>query len=421
MAKMNSGSLHGASTSVTPVAAVMCLGVLAAMCSSTEPLNRAGNTDEQGGGYTVPEGYVGSDASTTGKSTVVIFADGGLDDGGEGIALSLECDAGVLLVSGQPKTTQCVLKLEDGSPVPNAVWLVDDTRIGSIGSDGVFRANGFVGGIVKVMAKVGSATVSTEITVDVALRDNSAALSAGDINTLIAGGSGGPNGIGPDGLFRWLYPYDKTVFPQGLPSPSLQFGGSCSGSTYLKITTAHFFYEQFAGATTPIQVTIPEEVWKGITLTAGPADWVNVAVSKLCSGQLTGPVTEAWRIAPGKMKGIVYYTAYASPEFGMSGAIRLRLGSNAEPLLPGCTVCHSVSANGEVLASRKAFPGTSATYDLRNGAAPPPVMATSSDGDTFSFPGLTPDGKRALTSGGPSTRRSTGLSVQGMELARIHI
>ena len=29
-----------------------------------------------------------------------------------------------------------------------------------------------------------------------------------------------------DSAFTWLYPYDKTVFPRGLLSPTLQFGGT---------------------------------------------------------------------------------------------------------------------------------------------------------------------------------------------------
>ncbi|HEY3233790.1 MAG TPA: hypothetical protein VGJ84_03685, partial [Polyangiaceae bacterium] len=151
------------------------------------------------------------------------------------------------------------------------------------------------------------------------------------------------------------------------------------------------------------------EIWNGVTLSTLGSDWVNVSVSKLCGGQVTGPIKEQWLIAPGKMKGIVYYYSYDTPDaWGFpntfqgkkAGVVRLRLGYPAEGLFGNCVICHSVSANGTMLAASVAQSGDwSATYDLSTGAAPPPQIVRVANPRPFMFPALTPDGKRAFTSG----------------------
>jgi hypothetical protein len=51
-----------------------------------------------------------------------------------------------------------------------------------------------------------------------------------------------------DSAFTWLYPYDKTVFPKGLVSPTLQFGGGASDAEYVHITSKTLDYKgYFAG------------------------------------------------------------------------------------------------------------------------------------------------------------------------------
>src|SRR6185295_18382822 len=71
-----------------------------------------------------------------------------------------------LTVSGKPAPAKFDVTLASGSTPTKVVWTVDDTRIGSIGDDGVFHANGFVGGVVTVTATVGSGSISTQFTVN---------------------------------------------------------------------------------------------------------------------------------------------------------------------------------------------------------------------------------------------------------------
>ncbi|HEY3237119.1 MAG TPA: hypothetical protein VGJ84_20535 [Polyangiaceae bacterium] len=384
------------------------------------------------------------DASTTGQTQVVVLpdgaviqvtvqADGGiqlppglaLDGGLSGGLFSLKCDAGSITVSGTPKTLQCRVLLQDGSEAQNVVWVSQDTLVGSIGPDGIFRANGLSGGVFEVTALVGSATIKTQITVDFVLQENSGGVSTGDMAKLVAGGS-------QDSSFAWLYPYDKTVFPRGLPPPELQFAGACTDATYTKISTSHFLYEQFAAATPPTRVKIPDTVWKGLTLSAGPTTWVDISVTKLCSGQATGPKSEAWLIAPGNMKGVVYYNAYRAYSLGLGqgGILRLRLGSQAEALLGDCTVCHSVSANGEALAAQIDWRGQppSNVYDLTTGSVPPPVLFSQAPTAErpegwLSFCAFAPDGKRLFTNGTPTDTSlatpRTGPQPQGSVLVDL--
>ena len=137
------------------------------------------------------------------------------------------------------------------------MWIVDDTRIGFIDANGVFHANGYVGGVVTVTASTGAGKSTTTLTVKVDILDNPIGLPPADQGVLVAGGTA-------DTAFKWLYPYDQTVFPRGLPAPILQFGGTAAEVTYLKITLPNFSYQQFAMGSTPTRVNIPAAVWRGL-------------------------------------------------------------------------------------------------------------------------------------------------------------
>jgi hypothetical protein len=213
-----------------------------------------------------------------------------------------------IVVNGQPKSVQ-LTATAGGSPI-TGTWTTSDPTIGTVGSDGVFHANGFVGGTVDVILLVGKAQVKITLTVNVDITENPANLPTADQTALKAGGAVDPN-------FKFLYPFDGTVFPRGLPAPVLQFGdgrtvaGTANG-TYVSITTNHFSYQQFGVGGTPVRVVIPEPVWRGGTITAGSNE-LAVAVTKRTGTTISGPVTEKWRIAPASLKGFIYYSTYKSP------------------------------------------------------------------------------------------------------------
>ncbi|MES1186649.1 MAG: hypothetical protein ABUL60_22740 [Myxococcales bacterium] len=330
------------------------------------------------------------------------------------LSLVVTAEQEELEVTGEPATVQLSARYEDGSKPNQVVWSVDDTGKGSINDAGEFRSNGFVAGDVTVTATVGSQTASITLHVTVEISSDPDGLAAALKDDLLLGGKDGAAGIGPDAEFRFLYPYDKTVFPRGLAAPLLQLGGADADATFVRITAGNFSYQAFAAGAAATRVTLPEAVWRGVTLSAAPGEWVEVAVSKASGGEITGPVSERWLVAPGSLKGFVYYNTYRSKLAGNNGAVmRIKPGEDATVLQSGCTVCHGVSAHGNVMVAGvqwdKSNAVVSRAFDLpANGGIQ--LRNEQAEGRVYSFGGLTPDGDLLLTSGVPAS----GAKMRGM-------
>ncbi len=391
------------------LALTVVVTAVAAACS-TKP-GGGSLASRTGGG-----GGDGNSAGTSGLNTGTSGSDGlNTGDGGPpSVAGGTITAAGgtSITVNGQPKSVALTATL-NGAPV-TGTWTTSDTTIGSVGSDGTFHANGYVGGTVDVSLLVGKGQIKITLTVDVDITDNPAMLSSTDQTALTAGGPADPT-------FKFLYPFDGTVFPRGLPAPQLQFGDgktvtSTANAAYVHMTTAHFSYQQFGLGGTPVRVVIPDPVWKGATLSAGATDKVTVAVSKRTGTTVTGPVTENWSIAQGTLKGFIYYSTYKSPllpEVGSDpnsagGILRIKPGvTTPEIVRKGCIVCHSVSANGSVLTAAwgpdLTNPTSSDAVNLSVATpTPTPRGAATNVGQQYAFAALTPDGTLALTNGNPS-------------------
>ena len=326
------------------------------------------------------------------------------------LVVSLEKDS--IAVQGSPATVAAHAEFDDGSPPKNIIWSVDNTSLGSINDDGVFEANGFGAGTVVISAQVGTLSASATLRISVEISKNPDNLSDAELAALTAGGVGGAHNRGPDSTFRYLYPYDNTVFPRGLAAPTLQFASTGTTATYVKITTDGFSYAAFANASAPTRVVIPEAVWRGVTSSASASSAVKVQVSELAAGVVTGPIEQQWSIAQGSLKGAIYYNTYRSPLASNGGVMRIRPGKDAEVLQKGCTVCHSVSSKGNVLVTGVNWdknPIDSEAFDLTaDGGAK--VRRIVNDGRVFSFGALTPDGARLLANGiAPTAPMPRGL------------
>src|SRR5581483_7711049 len=173
------------------------------------------------------------------------FGDGGGDDSGDPCIEFGQCDDAELNTdSGSTQgdsltvTPQGVQLTAMGSPVtqqytalftstmmqdPNASWSLDNVALGTIDSTGLFKAFGNVGGVATIDAddQQANAKGSTTVTVSVVLTENPGNISMSDQAKLKQGGNG-------DAQFRWLYPYNKTVFPRGLTPAVLQFDGQAA-------------------------------------------------------------------------------------------------------------------------------------------------------------------------------------------------
>ncbi len=299
------------------------------------------------------------------------------------------------------------------TPIP-AAWSVDNALIGTIDNGGLFTPAGIIGGVTNVNATAGKASASTTVTVNLLLSENPGNVDATTQGKLKAGGKA-------DSAFRWLYPYDQTIFPRGIDGPKMQFDGAAPDAVYVHITTKYLEYQGFFGASNPGRVSLSAASWKSITLSAGANDPVTVEVTKISGGAVTGPVKETWAIAQGSLKGTVYYNTYNSPQVNGTGAImRIKPGTAADVYIGGCTVCHGVSSNGSTITSGIAWgngnPLQSGTFPVGTNANPPPQY--SENLGRYSFGALAPDGALVLTNGIPSQYTIRGLS--GATTSELH-
>jgi hypothetical protein len=384
-----------------------------AACSGNPELGGADVGGKGGGTNPGTAGDLGTSADGGGFD---LGLGGHSDAGAPAVQLQLMVSAERedLEVTGTPATVQISARYDDGSKPNKVVWSVDDAALGSIDDAGEFRSGGFVAGDVTITASVGAQTAAVTLHITASISTDVDGLDEQVKEDLAIGGEAGPAGIGPDADFRFLYPYDKTVFPRGLAAPLLQFGGADAEATYVKISAGQFSYEAYAATQGLTRVTLPEEVWRGVTHSAAAGEWIDVAVSKLSDGEVTGPVTERWLVAPGSLKGFVYYNTYRSKLAGDNGAVmRIKPGETATVLQSGCTVCHSVSAHGNVLVAGvqwdQSNPLASRSFDLpENGGIQ--LRNQQDEGRVYAFGGLTPDGGWLLTSGVPAT----GAKMRGM-------
>jgi hypothetical protein len=244
-------------------------------------------------------------------------------------------------------------------------------------------------------------------------------LSATTAAALIAGGAADPK-------MRWLYPYDRTVFPGGIVPPVLQWdpqtgGAGGADAVYVHLQSSQFEYKGCFGPTNPTQLPVPAKAWTQAWLQSGGApDPLTVELTTMAGGKVSGPIRETWIFALGSLKGIVYYNTYTSQIAGNNGAVMAIAAGAATPTaliaLPGtspvgpCVSCHSVSANGQTLVAQRHFyffAGTNASglvdsesYDLSSRAtlntSAPLAKVTNDD---WGLSAMYPDGSRLLTNG----------------------
>jgi hypothetical protein len=295
---------------------------------------------------------------------------------------------------GNPVTQQFVAYDANHNQL-TANWSIDNVLVGTVDNSGLFTNPGAPGGTANITAQVGNSTATAQIAVDLALSENPGGVPQGTITQLNGGGNA-------DSAFKWLYPFDKTVFPRGLASPVLQFGGTAPDAVWVHAQSASktLTYDGYFGASSPGRVTWSAAAWQAITQSVGGADPLTVSVTKTSGGQVTGPIKETWSVAQGTLKGVVYYNSYNSTLGGNIGAeLTIAPGGNATLLSGGggkCTVCHTVSSDGStMLASNNSYE-TGAKYDLKNAAA---MSGTRTD-YAFNFPAIYPDGSLALSTAG---------------------
>lgn len=346
-------------------------------------------------------------------------AGGGDGDGDADAAitpLTIDPPMPVLEVSGSEATIQLTAML-DGMPLKAASWSSDNLRLGYIDGQGLFHSKGLVAGTATITARFNGHEGTTVLRVVSKVERSEDGVTAEQKTALE---STPPTA---DANFKWLYPYDKTVFPRGLPGPFLQFGGGAADALRIVAKVGDFSFKGFYAAKNPASIVLPAEIWDAVTNSSDGTMEVTVEVTKLVGANVVGPTAQTWRIAAGDLKGIIYYNTYNSPSAGNTGAVmRIRPGAEAEVLIgvggkgveKPCTVCHSVSAQGNVLVAGVEWgdsgnPKDSSSFDLLEDGTSP-VRRTDQEGRKFPFGALTPNGERLVSNGVPAS----GSLVRGL-------
>ncbi|HEY6882356.1 MAG TPA: hypothetical protein VI299_30200, partial [Polyangiales bacterium] len=322
--------------------------------------------------------------------------------------------AGALTVDAlAPQPIQFTAKLSSGASSSLALsWTSSPRELGSIdGATGMFMPSG-VGGVLRVTSSAGG--LSASVVVDLLAR----VVREGDPNfgmaAIGAGGSGGVGGEGGGGMvsdpalraaldapaqddpsLTWLYPYQGTVWPRGLPAPLLQWRNGDHGPRAIKLhITVDDKFDGTLYLGPPMGVTraldrlpIPQAVWSS-ALRSGRT--MKVAMSYAASDGAGGyrtfklPVELSWTIAPTTLKGTVYYNSYgtklaenyngAKGGNGRFGGATLAIEGGAfDPKLAagsttmdasGCRVCHTVSSDGSTLIALRNDGMQASIYDL---------------------------------------------------------
>ena len=220
----------------------------------------------------------------------------------------------------------------------------------------------------------------------------------------------------PAAQSRWLYPYEGTVFPRGLPAPVLQWDMVTADAVYIRARSMLFEYEGCFTGSGLSSLPIPQTAWdKAAEQSLGAADPLSVELTFMTGGssQRLPKLTLVFALAT--LKAAVYYNTYGSllaNQQGIVGGVVMRVIPGqptpqvflSSPSPTHCIGCHSVSADGSrMVAELHVQPGTiedaSAAFDLKSVGMqtnPPPLK----DGLTRAgFSALFPDGSVYLTTG----------------------
>jgi hypothetical protein len=427
------------------LAASVMIGVLGGACGSSP----AGSnfSDGDGGGSTTG----GLDGSSDLDGSIH-FPDSGSTGGGNrdgatsGPLTITPTNKSVTVTVGNASPTIQYEAHMGGAVVPVS-WSIDRGEVGSVVTNGgLFTAGQTVGGTANITATYkGGLKVSTPVSVTLNMVDNGGTpiADAGAEAGTGAGGNGGVGGNGPggsvtpsmktilngtptaDSTVSWLYPYNNTVWPQGILAPLLQWdaGAYNFDAVYIHISENSFDYKgYFSKTATPyVNEPVSQAAWTALAYSnAGEA--VTVSLVFASGGMAIGPITEKWKIALGTLEGTVYYNSYgtnlaknytgALPNNGMFGGATLAIkGGSTDPVLIAgtstvgsvqgeCRVCHSVAAGGGTLVTQNGNIGTyldSRQYDLQTLAETDMTPGAGS----FAWPALSPDGTFLFSDSSP--------------------
>jgi hypothetical protein len=344
-----------------------------------------------------------------------------------------------------------------GVAVPSS-FTIDRGEIATINVSSGVLTPGALGGTATVTATYQGYTATASVTVKLTY------VSDGDPNPPDAGpdasSAGGFGGVGGDGEgaaatptqvatlngtslmadsnVTFLYPYDQTVFPQGILSPLLQWTPDPAvpfDAVYIHVVETYFEYKGYfqvqSGITSFKNHPLPQAAWTAIAY-SNIGETVNVSLVFSHGTTAYGPVSETWKFAQGELKGTIYYQSYGTklatnssgalgpnPNFG-GATLAIREGATSPVLVAGtndtnpsgCRVCHSVASGGSVLITQQGGQpttndGTSSAYTLTSASPTENPLANNNGMGQLAWPGIYPDGTLLISNSGPLSGAST--------------
>ena len=282
-------------------------------------------------------------------------------------------------------------------------WSYDRFDLGSVDGSGKFTATGLAGGVGNLSVTVDGLKATTQVSVDLVMTYDPGHL-AGTLGTKFSGATTA------DPQLQLLYPYDKTVFPRGLPSPVAQWclGAACTGNAtdvyHVVITGPTASFEAYTTTPTPMAPsfalpTMPIDVWQKLTDSTTGA--MTFSIARYDGTTAYKPTVLTWTIAAANLAGTIYYW-----EINNGNVVKMPLGQGpgsflripaANPAI-GCVACHSVSKDGKTIVA--AFNGSASpwgTFDTTTGASLFVYGSDPNNGPAGSgFQAISPDGKLVL-------------------------
>lgn len=292
--------------------------------------------------------------------------------------------------------------------VSQAAWTLSRFDTAAIDETGLLRVFAGVSSEMLVSAYLGefSNTAKVEVVVDV-LEDDTA--PAGSVAALEGASAGADTA-------SFLYPYANTILPLGLAPLLVQYddGGTAADAVKLSLRypatgTPSFQWSTVVEESTPPQIAIPVHAWKAFEQTA-KGDTAALVIQRLVSGSPRDEIVRSIQFADAPVRGRIYYTQY-----GRKGGTKLMVADpgSAEPAADafgssdGCPVCHSVSAQGNVVAtSNMKWSDQGGISEILSDGTLNPLADISTDAQYragaqdwrgFAWAPLSPDGSLALT------------------------
>src|SRR5690606_38373471 len=250
---------------------------------------------------------------------------------------------------------------------------------------------------------------SSIINVEVDIVDDSSAPS-GAVSSFQ--NASNPTGSDPA---EFLYPYQATVFPLGLQPPLIQYDRRGSSASAVKLTlrwpstgTPLFEYAIVSSESSSLRVEIPTVAWMAFEQTAKGTE-AAIVLQRIISRSVRREIVRPIVFANAALRGNIYYTQYQRPanvkvmvaDPGSDAPAKDAYGTSS-----GCPVCHTVSAQGNMLVSADSSWGSDGGFSeiLDSGLLDPlsdhpgdsKYKVDARDWRGFAWSPLTPDGKYAL-------------------------